>query len=119
MDELTIYDRFGKAALRLCGEVFYDYKGQPRGCLVGKTVYDSRGQHRGFFVARVLRDRMGKVVGFCDGARVEDLTLPECTIPPVPYKNLPAPDMHDGLDDKEFKGGPPMWSIMMLQNLLV
>ncbi|MBN2537524.1 hypothetical protein JXB37_04510 [candidate division WOR-3 bacterium] len=119
MDEVVLYNRFGQAVFRLCDDAFYDYRGQPRGFLVGRTVYDARGQHRGFYVNGVMRDRMGKVVGYTADARVPDLRLPECTIPPVPYKNLPAPEKPVSLPEREFRGGPPVWSIMQLANLLV
>ena len=119
MDEVALYNRDGRAIYRLCGAVFYDFQGKPRGFLVGKTVYDLRGQHRGFYVNRVVRDRMSKVIGFIEGAQVEELELPLTDIPPVPYKNLPAPEPPAGLVDRNCNGSPPIWSIMRLENLLV
>ncbi|OYD14052.1 hypothetical protein CH330_09610 [candidate division WOR-3 bacterium JGI_Cruoil_03_51_56] len=119
MDEEIIYDRFGNAVYRLCGKVFYDYHGKPRGFLVGKTIYDLRKQHRGFYIGKLARDRMGKIIGFASGASTNGLALPLTNIPPVPYDNLPPPELPADLLDRKFNGGPPVWSIMQLQNLLV
>ncbi|MEO0082755.1 MAG: 4-fold beta flower protein [candidate division WOR-3 bacterium] len=119
MDEVPIYGRHGKAVYRLCGNVFYDFLGKPRGFLVGKTIYDLKRQHRGFYVRMVVRDRMGKVVGYAEDARVEGLQLPFVDIPPVPYRNLPAPELPTDLADLECPALPPLWSVMRLENLLV
>jgi len=119
MGEKALYGRYGKAVYRLCGNVFYDFFGKPRGFLVGKTVYDLRGQHRGFYIRMVVRDRMGKVVGYAEEAEIDGLELPLVDIPPVPYKNLPAPDIPAGLVDLECPALPPLWSVMRLENLLV
>lgn len=84
-----------------------------------QTIYDLRGQHRGFFISGLVRDRMGKVVGFVEDARCPGLQLPDVSIPPVPYKNLPAPDCPAELTPKECAAAPPVWSVMRLENLLV
>ena len=100
MNETVIFNRFGRAAYRLCDRVFYDYVGKPRGFLVDRTVYDQRGQHRGFYVQNVL-------------------SLPQPDIPPVPYKNLPAPEPPSGVTDMTPPTLAPIWSMMRLENLLV
>ena len=119
MDETAIYGKLGKAAFRLCGRVFYDFMGKPRGFLVGNTIYDLRGQHRGFYITGLVRDRMGKVIGFTEDAHSNGLQLPLADIPPVPYRNLAAPEMPSGLPDMECPCLPPLWSIMRLENMLV
>lgn len=119
MTEKVIYNRFGKATYRLREVVFYDFMGKPRGFLVGKTVYDIRGTHRGFFVQNVLYDRGGRVIGYVAGARIDGLTLPEPEVPPVPYKDLPAPETPANCVDLDLPRTAPVWSIMRLENLLV
>ncbi len=117
--EKVIFNRYGKAVYRLCGTVFYDYMGNPRGFLIGKTVYDTLGQHRGFFIDNVLWDRMGRVIGFVFGAKVEDMNFPLVEFPPVPYKDLPPPEPPPNLIDLNCPARIPKWSIMPLENLLV
>ncbi len=119
MDEVTLYDKTGRAVYRLCDKVFYDFVGKPRGFLVGTTVYDLRGQHRGFFFKGMVRDRMGRVLGFSAEARRDGLALPYPDIPPVPYKNLPAPEPPAGLVELKCPVEAPAWSIMRLENTLV
>lgn len=119
MMEKVIFNRFGKATYRLCGTVFYDFTGKPRGFLVGRTVYDLRGTHRGFFIENVVYDRGGRVIGFIAGAKVDGLTLPEAEVPPVPYKDLPAPQPPSHCTDLVAPRTAPVWSIMRLENLLV
>lgn len=119
MNEKVLYNRYGRATFRLCGQTIYDYAGKPRGFLVGQTVYDIRGQHRGFLVELVVWDRMGRVVGFMDGAVVDGLKLPLVEVPPVPYKNLPPPEPPAGACELECPACIPQWSIMRLENLLV
>lgn len=120
MEEVALFNKFGKSVYRLCGDIIYDYQGKPRGFLVGKTVYDMRGQHRGFYMGNVMRDRMGKILGFNENAKSNGLELPFPEIPPVPYNNLPAPESKpDGMMERECPAEPPVWSIMQLQNLLV
>jgi len=117
--EKVIFNRFGKATYRLCGTVFYDFMGKPRGFLIGKTVYDLRGTHRGFFIEKVLYDRGGRVIGFVAGAVVNGLELPEVEVPPVPYKDLPAPEAPQNCVELNLPRTVPVWSIMRLENLLV
>lgn len=117
--DMPIYDKHGRPQYRICDFVFYDYQGKPRGFLAGEAVYDLRGQHRGFYKNYVMRDRMGMVIGFTEGARVSGLTLPMVDIPPVAYRNLPAPEPPPGCDPKECREGPPMWSMMPLGNMLI
>uniref|UniRef100_A0A7V3PSU4 4-fold beta flower domain-containing protein n=1 Tax=candidate division WOR-3 bacterium TaxID=2052148 RepID=A0A7V3PSU4_UNCW3 len=119
MMEKVIFNRFGKATYRLCGTVFYDFMGKPRGFLIGKTVYDLRGTHRGFFIEKVLYDRGGRVIGFVAGAVVNGLELPEVEVPPVPYKDLPAPEAPQNCVELNLPRTVPVWSIMRLENLLV
>jgi hypothetical protein len=118
LDELVLYNRYGKAVYRLCEATLYDYFGKPRGFVVGKAVYDLRGQHRGFWQNDVVWDRMCRVVGYSHKARVEGLTLPPIEIPPVPYKNLPAPEPPAQAVDMECPAFVPAWSMMRLDNLL-
>jgi len=119
MDEVALYDKTGRAVFRLCGTAFYDFMGQPRGFLVGSAVYDLRGQHRGFFVKNTVRDRMGRVMGFSADATCNGLAMPHANIPPIPYKNLPAPEPPAGLTDLPSPAEVPAWSIMRLENMLV
>jgi len=119
MNEEVIYSRLGRAVFRLCGQAVYDYAGKPRGVMVGQTLYDCRGQHRGFILERVVRDRTGRVVGFMEDAAVQGLTLPPAEVPPVPYKNLPAPDPPASAVEVGCPPRIPQWSIMRLENLLV
>ncbi len=119
MTEKVLYNRLGKAVYRLCGTVFYDFLGKPRGFLIGKTVYDCRGNHRGFFIENILWDRGGRVIGFVSGAKLDEFTFPEVEVPPVPYKDLPAPEPPPNLIDLDLPRRAPVWSIMRLENLLV
>lgn len=118
-EEDIIYDRTGKSVLRVCGTLVYDFQGKPRGFVVGKTVYDLHGQHRGFYIDKLVRDRMGKILGFAEGARPNGLELPFAEIPPVAYKNLPAPPLPPDATDKECMARPSVWSVMRLENMLV
>ena len=117
--EVPFFDKLGQPVYRLCDNVFFDYAGKPRGFLVSEAVYDLRGQLRGFCKSQVMRDRMGKVIGFGEGARIEGLTLPVVNIPPVPFRNLPAPNPPEGCEPKEARDGPPRWSMMPLANMLI
>ncbi|MFO7638792.1 MAG: hypothetical protein R6X14_05785 [bacterium] len=117
--DIPIYDKHGRPQYRLCDQTFFDYQGKPRGFLVGEAVYDTRGQHRGFYRSYVMRDRMGMVIGFTAGAAVEGLSLPLMDIPPVPYRNLPAPEPSDECRPMECREGPPRWSMMPLANMLI
>jgi len=118
LKELALYNRYGKAVYRLCGTVFYDYLGKPRGVVVGKAVYDLRGQHRGFWQNGVVWDRMCRVLGYAQEARLKGLSLPPVEIPPVPYKNLPPPEPPAEAVDLECPAFIPVWSMMRLDNLL-
>lgn len=119
MEETAIFNKLGKSVYRLCGSVFYDYLGKPRGFLAGKTVYDLAGQHRGFYVHKILWDRMGRILGFTMNASFNGVILPSPDIPPVPFKNLPAPALPDNLRDLPIPSLLPAWSMMRLENLLV
>ena len=116
--EHVLFDRYGKAVYRLCGAVFYDFKGRPRGFVAGKTVYDLRAQHRGFWQNWVLSDRMRRVVGFGQEARIIGLTLPPTEIPLLPFANQPAPELPAEAVDLHYVMFTPAWSMMQLNNLL-
>lgn len=118
MLEKVLYNRYGKAVFRIRNTVIYDFLGKPRGFLVGKTVYDTLGQHRGFLIDKVLWDRMGRVIGYEVGAKINGLDLPPVEVPPVPYKDLPAPVPPANAVDRECPNRVPVWSIMQLENLL-
>jgi hypothetical protein len=119
MDETALFNRYGRSVYRVCGNTFYDYVGKPRGFLVGKTVYDLRGQPRAFYLGEVLLDRMGRIVGYTQEARSNGVRFPLPEIPPVPYRNFPAPEMPSGLADMDCPREVPAWSMMRLENLLV
>ncbi|MGQ9678018.1 MAG: 4-fold beta flower protein [bacterium] len=119
MTEKVVFNRYGKAVYRICGTVIYDFLGKPRGFLIGKTIYDTEGRHRGFYFDNVVWDRMGRVVGFLSGAAIEGINFPQVEVPPVPYKDLPAPDPPPNAVDLECSQRVPLWSIMRLENLLV
>lgn len=119
MNESVLYNRYGKSVYRLCGGIFYDYLGKPRGFLVGCTVYDLRCQHRGFFCKQMMWDRMGRAIGFTSEASSNGIALPAPEIPPVPYKNLAAPERPADLPEMAVPTLAPAWSIMRLENLLV
>lgn len=119
MEEMVLFNRFGKSVYRLCGAAFYDFQGKPRGFLVGDTIYDLRGQHRGFFAKGVAWDRMGRALGFTEEAQTNGLRLPMTEIPPVPYKNLPAPPAPQEAVDRAKPPLVPAWSLMQLENLLI
>ena len=116
--EHVLFDRHGKAVYRLCGAVFYDFKGRPRGFVAGRTVYDLRAQHRGFWQNWVLSDRMRRVVGFGQEARIIGLTLPPTEIPLLPFANQPAPETPAEAVDLQYVMYMPAWSMMQLNNLL-
>jgi hypothetical protein len=119
MNETAIFNKLGKSVYRLCGTVFYDYLGKPRGFLVGKTVFDLAGQHRGFYISNILWDRMGRILGFSQEASFNGVILPTPDIPPVPFKNLPAPEQPANLRDLPKPSLLPCWSMMRIENLLV
>ena len=116
--ELVLFSKWGRAVYRLCETVVYDYKGKPRGFIVGTTVYDLRTEHRGFWQNLVVSDRMRRVIGFAQGARITGLVLPPVEIPPVPFKNLPAPEPPDEATELECAAFVPIWSMMQFENLL-
>jgi hypothetical protein len=119
MSETAVFNKLGKSVYRLCDEVFYDYLGKPRGYLAGRTVYDLAGQHRGFYLQNILWDRMGRVLGFSQEASFNGLLLPAPDIPPVAFKNIPAPVRPANLRDLPAPSLLPCWSMMRLENLLV
>jgi len=118
LTEEALFNRQGKAVYRLCGSVLYDYVGRPRGFVVGKTVYDLSGQHRGFWQNHVVCDRMCRIIGYSREARITGLTLPPLDVPPLPYKNLPAPKPPPEAVDLKCPAFVPAWSMMPLVNLL-
>jgi hypothetical protein len=116
--EQVLYNKWGKAVYRLCGTVLYDYRGRPRGFIVGTTVYDLRAEHRGFWQNLVVSDRMRRVIGFAPGACIKGLVLPLVEIPPLAYRDLPAPALPDGATELECTAFVPIWSMMQFENLL-
>jgi hypothetical protein len=116
--EQVLYNKWGKAVFRLLDAVLYDYKGRPRGFIVGTTVYDIRGEHRGFWRDLIVSDRMHRVIGYAHGASIKGLVLPLVEIPPLVYRDLPAPKPPPGLTELECPAFVAVWSMMQLENLL-
>lgn len=117
--EEVLFNRYGKSVYRLCDSSFYDFQGKPRGFLVGKAIYDLRGQHRGYFDQCVMIDRMGRILGFAEDAHSNGFKFPPVEIPPLPYKNLPAPEPPADAVDRPVPARIPAWSMMPLENVLV
>jgi len=116
--EQVLYNKWGKAVYRLREGVLYDYRGRPRGFIVVTTVYDLRGEHRGFWRNFIVSDRMRRVIGFAFGARIEGLVLPPIEIPPLSYRDLPAPELPAGAVALECPAFLSAWSMMQFENLL-
>jgi len=116
--EQVLFNKWGKAVYRLREGVVYDYRGRPRGFIVGTTVYDLRGEHRGFWRNLLVSDRMRRVIGFAPGASMHGLVLPPVEIPPLAYRDLPAPSPPSGLTELECAPFIPVWSMMQFENLL-
>jgi hypothetical protein len=116
--ELVLFNKWGKAVFRLLQDVVYDYKGKPRGFIVGTTVYDIRGEHRGFWHDLLVSDRMRRVIGYAHGASIKGLALPPIEIPPLVYRDLPAPKPPPGLTELECPAFVAAWSMMQFENLL-
>ena len=117
--EEVLFNRYGKSVYRLCEAAFYDFQGKPRGFLIGKAIYDLRGQHRGYFDNCVMIDRMGRILGFSENAQSNGFKFPLVEIPPLPYKNLPAPEPPTEAIDRPVPARIPAWSMMPLENVLV
>ena len=116
--ELILFNKWGKATLRLREKVMYDYKGRPRGFIVGTTVYDIRGEHRGFWQNLLVSDRMRRVIGYAFGASIKGLVLPPVEFPPIVYRDDPPPPVPQGLVELECPAFLAVWSMMQLENLL-
>jgi len=116
--ELILFNKWGKATLRLREKVIYDYKGRPRGFIVGTTVYDIRGEHRGFWQNLLVSDRMRRVIGYAFGASIKGLVLPPVEFPPIVYRDDPPPPVPQGLVELECPAFLAVWSMMQLENLL-
>jgi hypothetical protein len=116
--ELVLFNKWGKATLRLRETVLYDYKGRPRGFIVGTTVYDIRGEHRGFWNNLMVSDRMHRVIGYAFGASIKGLVLPPVEFPPLVYRDDPPPPVPAGLVELECPTFVAVWSMMQFENLL-
>jgi len=116
--ELVLFNKWGKATLRLRETVLCDYKGRPRGFIVGTTVYDIRGEHRGFWQNLLVSDRMHRVIGYAYGASIKGLVLPPVEFPPIVYRDDPPPSVPAGLVELECPSFLGVWSMMQLENLL-
>lgn len=116
--ELVLFNKWGKATLRLREKVLYDYKGRPRGFIVGTTVYDIRGEHRGFWQNLLVSDRMHRVIGYAHGASIKGLVLPPVEFPPLVYRDDPPPPVPEGLVELECPTFVAVWSMMQFENLL-
>ena len=116
--ELVLFNRWGKATLRLRDKVLYDYKGRPRGFIVGTTVYDIRGEHRGFWRNLLVSDRMHRVIGYAHGASIQGLVLPPVEFPPLVYRDDPPPPVPGELVELECPPFVAVWSMMQFGNLL-
>jgi hypothetical protein len=116
--ELVLYNKWGKAAFRLRETVVYDFQGRPRGFIVGTTVYDIRGEHRGFWQNLIVSDRTRRIIGYAAGASIQGLVLPPYEFPPLVYRDLPAPELPDGLTEPECQPCVAVWSVMQFENLL-
>jgi len=116
--ELVLFNKWGKATLRLRDKVLYDYKGRPRGFIVGTTVYDIRGEHRGHWQNLLVSDRMHRIIGYAHGAGIKGLVLPPVEFPPIVYRDDPAPPVPSALAELECPAFLAVWSMMQLENLL-
>lgn len=116
--EQVLFNKWGKATLRLRETVVYDYKGRPRGFIVGTTVYDIRGEHRGFWQNLIVSDRMRRVIGYAAGATIKGLVLPPVEFPPIVYRDEPPPPVPEGLVELECPAFLAVWSMMQFENLL-
>jgi hypothetical protein len=116
--ELVLFNKWGKATLRLLDTVVYDYKGRPRGFIVGTTVYDIRGEHRGFWQNLLVSDRMHRIIGYAFGASIKGLVLPPVEFPPLVYRDDPPPSVPAGLVELECPTFVAGWSMMQFENLL-
>jgi len=116
--ELVLFNKWGKATLRLRETVVYDYKGRPRGFIVGTTVYDVRGEHRGFWQNLLVSDRMRRIIGYAGGATIKGLVLPPVEFPPIVYRDDPPPPVPEGLVELECPPFVAVWSMMQFENLL-
>ena len=116
--ELILFNKWGKATLRLRDTVLYDYKGRARGFIVGTTVYDIRGEHRGHWQNLLVSDRMHRVIGYAYGANIKGLVLPPVEFPPIVYRDDPPPPVPEGLVELECPSFVAVWSMMQLENLL-
>jgi hypothetical protein len=116
--ELVLFNKWGKATLRLRETVLYDYKGRPRGFIVGTTIYDIRGEHRGYWQNLLISDRMHRVIGYAYGANIKGLVLPPVEFPPLVYRDDPPPPVPAGLVELECPPFVAVWSMMQLENLL-
>jgi len=116
--ELVLFNKWGKATLRLRDTLVYDYKGRPRGFIVGTTVYDIRGEHRGHWQNLLVSDRMHRVIGYAYGASIKGLMLPPVEFPPIVYRDDPPPPVPEGLAELECPAFVAVWSMMQLDNLL-
>ena len=116
--ELVLFNKWGKATLRLRETLLYDYKGRPRGFIVGKTVYDIRCEHRGFWQSLLVSDRMHRIIGYAHGASIKGLVLPPVEFPPLVYRDDPPPPVPKGLVELECPAFLGVWSMMQFQNLL-
>jgi hypothetical protein len=116
--ELVLFNKWGKATLRLRDRVLYDYKGRPRGFIVGTTVYDIRGEHRGHWQNLLVSDRMHRIIGYGAGATIKGLVLPPVEFPPLVYRDDPPPPVPEGLVELECPPFVAGWSMMQFENLL-
>jgi hypothetical protein len=116
--ELVLFNKWGKATLRLRDKVLYDYKGRPRGFIVGTTVYDIRCEHRGFWRNLLMSDRMHRVIGYAHGASIQGLVLPPVEFPPLVYRDDPPPPVPGELIELECPPFVAVWSMMQFENLL-
>ncbi len=116
--ELVLFNKWGKATLRLRDKVLYDYKGRARGFIVGTTIYDIRGEHRGFWRNLLMSDRMHRIIGYAFGASIQGLVLPQVEFPPLVYRDDPPPPVPEELVELECPPFVAVWSMMQLANLL-
>jgi len=116
--ELVLFNKWGKATLRLRETLLYDYKGRPRGFIVGTTVYDIRCEHRGFWQSLLVSDRMHRIIGYAHGASIKGLVLPPVEFPPLVYRDDPPPPVPEALVELECPTFVAVWSMMQFQNLL-
>jgi hypothetical protein len=116
--ELVLFNKWGKATLRLRDKVLYDYKGRARGFTIGTTVYDIRGEHRGFWRSLLVSDRMHRIIGYAFGANIQGLVLPPVEFPPLVYRDDPVPPVPEGLVELECPPFVAVWSMMQFENLL-